>query len=77
MTATPIPRTLALIMYGDMDISFIDSLPPGRQKIDTFCIDRGKLERMYGFIRRETAAGTGHILSAPLWRKARIYLWLP
>ncbi len=65
MTATPIPRTLALIMYGDMDISFIDSLPPGRQKIDTFCIDRGKLERMYGFIRRETAAGNRAYIVCP------------
>ena len=65
MTATPIPRTLALIMYGDMDISFIDSLPPGRQKIDTFCIDKGKLGRMYGFIRRETAAGNRAYIVCP------------
>lgn len=65
MTATPIPRTLALIMYGDMDISFIDSLPPGRQEIDTFCIDRGKLARMYGFIRREVESGNRAYIVCP------------
>lgn len=53
MTATPIPRTLALIIYGDLDISIIDELPPGRQKVDTFCIGESIRERMYGFIKKE------------------------
>lgn len=53
MTATPIPRTLALIIYGDLDISIIDELPPGREKVDTFCIGENIRERMYGFIRKE------------------------
>ncbi len=55
MTATPIPRTLALIIYGDLDISVIDELPPGRQKVDTFCISENIRERMYNFIRKEVA----------------------
>ena len=53
MTATPIPRTLALIIYGDLDISIIDELPPGRQRVDTFCIGENIRERMYNFIRKE------------------------
>lgn len=55
MTATPIPRTLALIIYGDLDISIINELPPGRQKVDTFCIGENIRERMYNFIRKETS----------------------
>lgn len=53
MTATPIPRTLALIIYGDLDISVINELPPGREKVDTFCIGENIRERMYNFIRKE------------------------
>ncbi len=55
MTATPIPRTLALIIYGDLDISIITELPPGREKVDTFCIGENIRERMYNFIRKETS----------------------
>ena len=53
MTATPIPRTLALIIYGDMDISVIGELPPGRQVIDTYCVGENMRERIYAFIRNE------------------------
>lgn len=53
MTATPIPRTLALIIYGDMDISVIGELPPGRQAIDTYCVGENMRERIYAFIRKE------------------------
>ena len=57
MSATPIPRTLALIMYGDLDVSVIDELPPGRQKIDTFSVTGAYRERIYNFLRKEIAAG--------------------
>ena len=57
MSATPIPRTLALIIYGDLDVSVIDELPPGRQKIDTFFVTGAYHQRVYNFIRKEVAAG--------------------
>jgi len=57
MTATPIPRTLGLILYGDMDISVIDELPPGRKKIDTFAITKDKEERLNKFIVKNVQEG--------------------
>ncbi|MCD8334222.1 MAG: ATP-dependent DNA helicase RecG [Clostridiales bacterium] len=57
MSATPIPRTLALIVYGDLDVSILDELPPGRQQIDTFLVGEDKRQRMYGFVRRQVAEG--------------------
>ena len=57
MSATPIPRTLALIIYGDLDVSVIDQLPPGRQKIDTFAVTGAYRPRIYQFLAREIAAG--------------------
>ena len=57
MSATPIPRTLALIIYGDLDVSVIDELPPGRQKIDTFAVTSAYRQRIYAFLRKEIAAG--------------------
>ncbi len=53
MSATPIPRTLALILYGDLEVSVIDELPPGRQKVDTFLVDESYRERLNGFIRKQ------------------------
>jgi ATP-dependent DNA helicase RecG len=50
MSATPIPRTLALMIYGDLDVSVIDELPPGRQKVDTIAVDGSYRERLFGFI---------------------------
>jgi len=52
MSATPIPRTLALILYGDLDISALDELPPGRKPVDTFLVDESYRERLNGFIRK-------------------------
>ncbi len=57
MTATPIPRTLALILYGDLDISVIDELPPGRKEIDTFVVGETMRQRVYAFIKKETDSG--------------------
>ena len=57
MSATPIPRTLALIIYGDLDVSVIDELPPGRQKIDTFAVTGAYRQRLYRFLAKEIAAG--------------------
>ncbi len=57
MSATPIPRTLALIIYGDLDISVIDELPPGRQPVDTFRVHSDKRRRMYGFVRKQVEEG--------------------
>ncbi len=65
MTATPIPRTLALIVYGDMDISVIDSLPPGRQDIDTYCVGENMRERIYAFIRKEVEKGNRAYIVCP------------
>lgn len=57
MSATPIPRTLALMIYGDLDVSVIDELPPARQKIDTFAVTGDYRPRVHAFLRREVAAG--------------------
>ena len=57
MSATPIPRTLALIVYGDLDVSVIDRLPPGRRQVDTFVIGEDKRARMYNFVRRLVGEG--------------------
>ncbi|GAA3651722.1 ATP-dependent DNA helicase RecG [Asaccharospora irregularis] len=67
MTATPIPRTLALILYGDLDISIIDELPPGRQPIETIAIDKKKRERVYNnLVRDEVQKGRQVYIVCPL-----------
>ena len=65
MTATPIPRTLALIIYGDMDISIIDELPPNRQVIDTYCVGEDMRKRIYAFIRKEIDKGNRCYIVCP------------
>ncbi len=66
MTATPIPRTLALILYGDLDISIIDELPPGRQKIDTYAVKKNMENRVNEFIRKEINSGRQAYIVCPL-----------
>ena len=66
MSATPIPRTLTHALYGDLDVSIIDELPPGRQKVDTFVIDSGKRDRAYGFALKEILKGNQVYIVCPL-----------
>ncbi len=57
MSATPIPRTLALIAYGELDVSTIDELPPGRQPVETFLVDEGYRRRIHAFVQKQCDAG--------------------
>ena len=57
MSATPIPRTLALMIYGDLSVSVLDELPPGRQKVETFCVGSAYRKRLLAFIRKLCAEG--------------------
>ena len=66
MSATPIPRSLSLILYGDLDVSLIDELPPGRKKIDTFALDESYRTRINAFIEKEIASGGRVYVICPL-----------
>lgn len=66
MSATPIPRTLAMMIYGDLDISVLDELPKGRQPIKTYCVPTSYHERIYKFIRKNIAAGRQAYIVCPL-----------
>ena len=57
MSATPIPRSMALALFGDLDMTRIDEIPPGRQQVDTFLVDESYRERLGGFIRKQVAGG--------------------
>lgn len=66
MSATPIPRTLALLMYGDLDVSIIDELPPGRQKVETYAVGERMRERITRFIDKQCALGGQAYVVCPL-----------
>ena len=66
LSATPIPRTLALIIYGDLDVSVIDELPPGRQKVDTFAVGEKYRQRLNAFIRKQVDEGHQVFIVCPL-----------
>lgn len=66
MSATPIPRTLALMVYGDLDVSILDELPPGRQKIDTFVINSTKKKGAYNYIKDHLDRGLQAYIVCPL-----------
>lgn len=66
LSATPIPRTLALIIYGDLDVSVMNELPPGRQKVDTFAVGESYRQRVNRFIRKQVEAGHQVFIVCPL-----------
>ena len=66
MTATPIPRTLALILYGDLDISIIDELPPGRKEIETYAVGTDMIERVNNFVKKQIEEGRQAYIVCPL-----------
>lgn len=66
MSATPIPRTLGLIIYGDLDISIIDEYPAGRQKVATYCVDSSYNARVYNYIKKFIAEGRQAYIVCPL-----------
>ena len=80
MSATPIPRTLAMMLYGDLDVSILDELPPGRQKVDTFLVGEAMRPRINAFIRKQPRQATRSTWSARRWRSRRgraSNLWRP
>ncbi len=66
MSATPIPRTLALIIYGDLDVSVLDELPPGRTPVQTVLVGEDKRARMYGFVRKLVGEGRQAYIVCPM-----------
>ena len=65
LSATPIPRTLSLVIYGDLDVSVIDKLPPGRTPVQTFVVGEDKRQRMYGFVRKLVGEGRQAYIVCP------------
>ncbi len=66
MSATPIPRTLALMIYGDLDVSVLDELPPGRQKIDTYAVPTSYHKRLYAFLHKQIDEGRQAYIVCPM-----------
>ncbi|HUV46084.1 MAG TPA: helicase-related protein, partial [Dehalococcoidia bacterium] len=72
MTATPIPRTMALTLYGDLDLSVIDELPPGRQEVKTRFLEPQYTEKAYSFLRRQVSNGKQAFIICPLIEESEI-----
>jgi len=72
MTATPIPRTMALTLYGDLDLSVIDELPPGRQVVKTKCLEPQYREKAYTFLHREVSNGRQAFIICPLIEESEV-----
>lgn len=66
MSATPIPRTLALILYGDLDVTILDEMPPGRQPVATYAVGSDKRERAYAYVRKHLDQGRQAYVVCPL-----------
>ncbi len=66
MSATPIPRTLAMMLYGDLDISILDEYPKGRQKVESYCVDQSYHERLYRFVQKQLDEGRQAYIVCPL-----------
>ena len=66
MSATPIPRTLALVIYGDLDVSIIDELPPGRQPIETYAVGTPLRQRAFGYVKKHLDEGRQGYIVCPL-----------
>lgn len=74
MSATPIPRTLGLILYGDLHISVLDELPPGRQPVATYCVGQSYRQRIYAFLEKHIAAGLQAYIVCPLVEEGELDL---
>ena len=72
MTATPIPRTLALTIYGDLDLSIITELPPGRKQVKTFCLEQQDIKKAYAFIRKQTMNSKQTFIICPLIEESEV-----
>ena len=70
MTATPIPRTLAMTLYGDLDVSVLDELPPGRKPVQTIHVTEGQRYKMYDFIKKEIKKGRQAFIVYPLIKES-------
>ena len=70
MSATPIPRTLSLILYGDLDVSVISTPPKGREPVDTFCVKSDMHDRVYGFVKKQIDEGRQCYVVCPLVEKS-------
>ena len=70
MTATPIPRTLAMTLYGDLDVSVLDELPPGRKPVQTIHVTEGQRYKMYDFIKKEIKSGRQAFIVYPLIKES-------